>query len=94
MRATALACFAGGDAWQTCAVDVDGVRHTADHVVLATGSDPIIPPIPGLRELEGVGRTGRSPARATLKIYKGYPHGMATVYADVINADLLAFIKD
>ena len=36
------------------AVDVDGVRHTADHVVVATGSDPIIPPIPGLRELDGV----------------------------------------
>ena len=35
-------------------VDVDGVRHTADHIVLATGSEPIIPPIPGLRELEGV----------------------------------------
>jgi pyruvate/2-oxoglutarate dehydrogenase complex dihydrolipoamide dehydrogenase (E3) component len=35
-------------------VEVDGVRHTAGHVVLATGSDPVIPPIPGLRELEGV----------------------------------------
>jgi non-heme chloroperoxidase len=29
----------------------------------------------------------------TLKIYKGYPHGMATTHADVINADLLSFIK-
>jgi non-heme chloroperoxidase len=29
---------------------------------------------------------------ATLKVYPGYPHGMATVHADVINADLLAFI--
>lgn len=29
----------------------------------------------------------------TLKIYKGFPHGMATTHADVINADLLAFIK-
>jgi pyruvate/2-oxoglutarate dehydrogenase complex dihydrolipoamide dehydrogenase (E3) component len=38
----------------TGAVEVDGVRHTADHVVVATGSDPIVPPIPGLRELEGV----------------------------------------
>jgi len=38
----------------TGAVDVDGVRHTADHVVVATGSDPFVPPIPGLRELEGV----------------------------------------
>jgi Pyridine nucleotide-disulphide oxidoreductase len=31
-------------------VEVDGVRHTAEHVVLATGSNPIVPPIPGLRE--------------------------------------------
>jgi pyruvate/2-oxoglutarate dehydrogenase complex dihydrolipoamide dehydrogenase (E3) component len=38
----------------TGAVEVDGVRHTAEHVVVATGSDPITPPIPGLRELEGV----------------------------------------
>jgi dihydrolipoamide dehydrogenase len=35
-------------------VEVDGVRHTADHVVLANGADPVIPPVPGLRELEGV----------------------------------------
>ena len=35
-------------------VEVDGVRHTAEHVVLANGADPIVPPIPGLRELEGV----------------------------------------
>ncbi|MET0817466.1 MAG: NAD(P)/FAD-dependent oxidoreductase [Solirubrobacteraceae bacterium] len=36
------------------AVEVDGVRHTAGHVVLANGADPFIPPIPGLRELEGI----------------------------------------
>ncbi|CVI64838.1 MULTISPECIES: alpha/beta fold hydrolase [Agrobacterium] len=29
----------------------------------------------------------------TLKVYKGYPHGMLTTYADVINPDLLAFVK-
>ncbi|QEE20189.1 alpha/beta hydrolase [Youhaiella tibetensis] len=29
----------------------------------------------------------------TLKTYAGYPHGMATTHADVINADLLAFIR-
>jgi non-heme chloroperoxidase len=28
-----------------------------------------------------------------LKVYKGYPHGMLTVHADVLNPDLLAFIK-
>ena len=35
-------------------VEVDGVRHTAEHVVLANGADPVIPPVPGLRELDGV----------------------------------------
>jgi non-heme chloroperoxidase len=29
----------------------------------------------------------------TLKVYKGYPHGMLTTHADVVNPDLLAFIK-
>ncbi|XXQ55195.1 alpha/beta hydrolase [Xenophilus aerolatus] len=29
----------------------------------------------------------------TLKVYKGYPHGMLTTHADVINPDLLAFFK-
>ncbi len=38
----------------TGAVEVDGVRHTADHVVVATGADPNVPPIPGLAGLEGV----------------------------------------
>jgi dihydrolipoamide dehydrogenase len=35
-------------------VEVDGVRHTADHVVLANGAEAAIPPVPGLRELDGV----------------------------------------
>jgi dihydrolipoamide dehydrogenase len=38
----------------TGVVEVDGVRHTATHVVLANGSEPIIPPVPGLRELDGL----------------------------------------
>ncbi|HJZ62411.1 MAG TPA: NAD(P)/FAD-dependent oxidoreductase, partial [Miltoncostaeaceae bacterium] len=35
-------------------VEVDGTRHTADNIVLANGAEPVIPPVPGLRELEGV----------------------------------------
>ena len=31
---------------------------------------------------------------ATLKVYKGLPHGMCTTHAEQINADLLRFIKD
>jgi pyruvate/2-oxoglutarate dehydrogenase complex dihydrolipoamide dehydrogenase (E3) component len=37
-----------------CTVDVDGVHYTTDHVVLATGAEPIIPPIRGLHTLDGV----------------------------------------
>src|SRR5262249_41812585 len=29
----------------------------------------------------------------TLKVYEKYPHGMCTTHADIINRDLLAFIK-
>jgi dihydrolipoamide dehydrogenase len=35
-------------------VEVEGRRYTADHVVLANGADPIVPPIEGLRELDGI----------------------------------------
>jgi pyruvate/2-oxoglutarate dehydrogenase complex dihydrolipoamide dehydrogenase (E3) component len=35
-------------------VEVDGEPHSAEHVVIATGSDPVIPPVPGLRELDGI----------------------------------------
>src|SRR3954449_8454463 len=35
-------------------VEVGGVRHSAAHVVVANGADPFVPPVPGLRELEGL----------------------------------------
>ncbi len=35
-------------------VDVNDETYRAAHVVIAAGSDPVIPPVPGLRELEGV----------------------------------------
>jgi non-heme chloroperoxidase len=31
--------------------------------------------------------------RGTLKVYPGLPHGMCTTHPDVINADLLAFVR-
>ena len=36
------------------AVTVDGATYTAEHVVIATGADAAIPPVPGLRGLPGV----------------------------------------
>jgi len=37
--------------------------------------------------------TARLLKHGTLKIYPGFPHGMLTTHADVLNADLLAFVK-
>jgi pyruvate/2-oxoglutarate dehydrogenase complex dihydrolipoamide dehydrogenase (E3) component len=60
-------------------VEVDGVRHTARHVVVATGSDPVVPPVPGLRELEGVWSnrevTGMKAVPRRLLILGGGPVG-------------------
>jgi pyruvate/2-oxoglutarate dehydrogenase complex dihydrolipoamide dehydrogenase (E3) component len=60
-------------------VEVDGVRHTARHVVVATGSDPVVPPVPGLRELEGVWTnrevTGMKAVPRRLLILGGGPVG-------------------
>ncbi len=33
-------------------------------------------------------------ANATLKIYEGYPHGLLTTHAEVLNPDILAFVQD
>ena len=38
----------------TGVVEVDGVQYTGENVVLANGADPFIPPIAGLRELDGI----------------------------------------
>jgi non-heme chloroperoxidase len=38
-------------------------------------------------------RTVKLVQNGTLKTYPGYPHGMLTTHADVLNPDLLAFIQ-
>jgi pyruvate/2-oxoglutarate dehydrogenase complex dihydrolipoamide dehydrogenase (E3) component len=35
-------------------VTVDGSEHFCDHIVLATGSEAVVPPVPGLLELDGI----------------------------------------
>jgi len=50
----------------TGVVEVGGARHTAEHVVVATGADPIVPPLPGLRELEGVWGTREATSMKTV----------------------------
>ena len=66
-------------------VEVDGVRHTARHVVVATGSDPVVPPVPGLRELAGVWTnrevTGLKAIPRRLLILGGGPVGVEMAQA-------------
>jgi pyruvate/2-oxoglutarate dehydrogenase complex dihydrolipoamide dehydrogenase (E3) component len=63
----------------TGVVEVDGTPHTADHVVLANGADPIVPPVPGLHELDGVWTnrevTGMKAVPRRLLILGGGPVG-------------------
>src|SRR3954447_11664124 len=43
----------------TGVVEVNGVRHRAEHVVIATGSEPIIPPCRACAVSTAFGRTAR-----------------------------------
>ncbi|SFH48344.1 non-heme chloroperoxidase [Ensifer sp. OV372] len=57
-------------------------------VLVMHGSDDQVVPIADSAEL-----SVKLLKNGKLKVYDGYPHGMFTTNADVINADLLAFIK-
>ena len=64
----------------TGAVEVDGERHTAEHVVVATGADPVVPPVPGLDELDGIWGTREATAMTAvprrLLVLGGGPAGV------------------
>src|SRR5215208_7760262 len=66
-------------------VDVDGVRHTAEHVVVANGADPFVPPIPGLSELDGIWTnrevTGMKSVPRRLLVLGGGPVGVEMAQA-------------
>ncbi|MET0444054.1 MAG: alpha/beta hydrolase, partial [Pseudorhodoplanes sp.] len=57
-------------------------------VLVMHGDDDQIVPIADSAEL-----SIKLLKHGTLKIYPGFPHGMCTTHADVINPDLLAFVK-
>ena len=66
-------------------LEVDGRRYSARHIVIATGSEPVIPPIPGLRELDGVWTnreaTGAREIPDSLVILGGGPVGVEMAQA-------------
>jgi pyruvate/2-oxoglutarate dehydrogenase complex dihydrolipoamide dehydrogenase (E3) component len=66
-------------------VAVGGEEYGARHVVIATGSDPVIPPVPGLRELDGVWTnreaTGLKEVPERLLVLGGGPVGVEMAQA-------------
>jgi non-heme chloroperoxidase len=66
----------------------DDLKAIEVPVLLMHGEDDQVVPI------DDAARIGiKLLKHGTLKTYPGFPHGMATTHADVINPDLLAFIK-
>jgi pyruvate/2-oxoglutarate dehydrogenase complex dihydrolipoamide dehydrogenase (E3) component len=66
-------------------VMVDDDEQSAEHVVIATGSAPMIPPVPGLRELDGVWTnreiTGLTETPRRLLVLGGGPVGVEMAQA-------------
>ena len=62
-------------------------KITVPVLVMHSEDDQIVPYVAAGPESAKLLKNG------TLKTYKDFPHGMPTTHADVINADLLAFIK-
>ena len=66
----------------------DDLRAITVPTLVMHGDDDQVVPIADAAEL-----SIKLLKHGTLKVYKGYPHGMLTTHADVLNPDLLAFIK-
>ena len=66
----------------------EDLKAIAQPTLVLHGEDDQIVPIADSALL-----SARLLPNATLKVYPGFPHGMATIHADQINADLLAFIQ-
>jgi pyruvate/2-oxoglutarate dehydrogenase complex dihydrolipoamide dehydrogenase (E3) component len=71
----------------TGVVDVNGVRHTAEHVVVATGSEPIIPPVPGLRGLEGIWTNREATGM------KAVPHQLLVLGAGPVGVEMAQAVR-
>lgn len=87
MMGSAKAHYEGIKAFSETDQSEDLRTITAPTLVLHGDDDQIVPIADAALKSIKLLRHG------TLKVYPGFPHGMLTVHADVINPDLLAFIK-
>jgi len=63
-------------------------RITVPVLVMHSEDDQIVPYVASGPKSAALLRNG------VLKTYQGFPHGMPTTHADVVNADLLSFLRD
>jgi non-heme chloroperoxidase len=66
----------------------EDLKAIAVRTLVMHGGDDQVVPIAAAAEL-----SIKLLKHGQLKVYEGYPHGMLTTHADVLNPDLLAFIK-
>jgi non-heme chloroperoxidase len=87
MNGSALAHYEGIKAFSETDQTED-LKSISVPVLITQGDDDQVVPYKdaALKQAELV-------SNAVVKIYEGYPHGMLTTHADVLNPDLLAFIQ-
>ena len=84
---SALAHYEGIKAFSVTEQTEDLKAITVPTMIMQGDDDQVVPYAnAALKQIELV-------KNGTLKIYKGYSHGMLTVNADTINPDLLAFVR-
>lgn len=87
MIGSAKAQYEGIKAFSETDQTEDLKKITVPTLILHGDDDQVVP-------IDASGRlSAKLVKNSTLKVYPGYPHGMLTTNADVINSDLLAFVK-
>jgi non-heme chloroperoxidase len=87
MMGAAKAHYEGIKAFSETDQTEDLKAITVPTLILQGDDDQVVP-------LDDSGRLSvKLVKNGTLKVYPGYPHGMLTIHADVINPDLLNFIR-
>ncbi|MDY0914495.1 alpha/beta hydrolase [Rathayibacter festucae] len=87
MTGSALAHYEGIKAFSETDQTEDLRAITVPVLVLQGDDDQVVP------YRDAAVKQAELLSDATLRIYEGYPHGMLTTHADIINPDILAFIR-
>jgi non-heme chloroperoxidase len=87
MMGDALSHYDGIVAFSQTDFTEDLKKITIPTLVMHSEDDQIVPYVAAGPKSAALLKNG------TLKTYQGFPHGMPTTHADVVNADLLAFLR-